>query len=96
MANLGNFLGPAILIILATSLYLRYKNLPAVKGAFNMIQLVVFAMVVAVAFQLIDASQLMQLRSLLIIIISFGLFTYTKIHPALIVIGAGMLGTVLR
>lgn len=96
MANLGNFFAPAILIIFALGLYDKYKNLPSVKGAFNTIQLAVFAMIVAVAFQLINFNQLIQLRNALIIIISFILFTYTKINPALIIIGMGILGVVLK
>lgn len=95
-ANLGNLLGPAILIIFALGLYAKYKNLPSVKGAFNMIQLVIFAMIIAVAFQLINFNQLVNLKSLLIILISFALFTGTKIHPALIIIGAGILGIFLK
>lgn len=92
VANFGNFLTPAILIVLASSLYTRYKDLPSVKGAFNMIQLTIFAMIIAVAFQLIDVNQLMQLKSLSIIILSFLLFVYTQIYPALIIIIAGLIG----
>jgi chromate transporter len=92
MANLGNLLAPAILVIFAYTLYSRYKDLPAVKSAFNITQLVVFSMIIAIAFQLININQLLQMRSLLIIIISFVLFFYTNIHPALIIIGAAILG----
>lgn len=96
VTNIGNLLGPMILIITASSFYVKYKNLPGIKGAFNMIQLAVFAMIIAVAFQLINVGQVMQLRSLLIITISFVLFIYTKINPALIIIGAGVLGAILK
>ncbi len=96
IANIGNLLGPLSLIIFASSIYIKYKELPCVKGAFNMIQLAVFSMIIAVAFQLIDLNQIMQLRGFLIIIISFIVFTYTKINPALIIIGAGVLGAILR
>lgn len=96
VANLGNVLGPAILIIFALGLYDKYKDLPGVKGAFNMIQLAVFAMIVAVAFQLVNVNQLIQLRGLSVVVISFALFTYTKIHPALIIIGVGILGVIFK
>jgi chromate transporter len=95
-ANLGNIIAPAVLIIFALSLYIRYKSIPIVKGAFNVIQLTIFAMIIAVAFQLMNVNQLLQPRSLSIIIISFILFTYTKIHPALIIIVAGILGAILK
>ncbi|MFQ5951792.1 MAG: chromate transporter [Candidatus Omnitrophota bacterium] len=95
-ANLGNLLGPAVLIILALGLYMKYKDLPSVKNAFNMVHLAVFAMIIAVAFKLVDVRQLIQLKSLLVVVISFILFIYTKVHPALIIIGAGILGAVLK
>ena len=95
-ANLGNLFMPAVLIIFALGLYDKYKDLPSVKGAFNMVQLVMFAMIIAVAFQLISFNQLVNLKNLSIILISFALFTGTKIHPALIVIGAAILGAILK
>ena len=96
VANIGNLLGPLTLIIVALSFYAKDKKLPSVKGAFNMIQLSVFAMIIAVAFQLINVGQLMQLRSLLVIVISFTVFVYTKINPALFIIGTGILGAFLK
>lgn len=95
-ANLANLLGPALLILFVMSLYAKYKDLPAVRNAFNVIQLAVFAMIIAVAFQLINLDQLLQLKSILIIITCFILFIYTRIHPALVIIGAGILGAFLR
>lgn len=96
IANLGNFLPPAIVIIFAMSLYAKYKDISSVKGAFNMVQLAVFAMIVAVAFQLISLNQLAQPRSLLVVILCFILFIFTKIHPAFIIVGAGIVGAFLK
>lgn len=96
LANLGNILGPVILIIFTSRLYLKYKDLPSINGAFNMIQLVIFAMIVAVAFQLVNPNQLAQFKNVLIIIISFTIFSYTKIHPAFIIIAAGVWGAILK
>jgi chromate transporter len=96
VTNLGNILAPAILIIFASALYAKYKDVPSVHGAFNVIQLVVFAMILAVAFQLVRTSQLLSIKNILIIAGSFILFCFTKIHPALIIIAAGLLGVFLR
>ncbi len=96
VANIGNLLGPISFIIIASSFYHKYKNLPSVKGAFDMIQLSVFAMIIAVAFQLVDVNQLLHTRSLLIILISFTLFIYSSIHPAVVIVGAGLLGAILK
>ena len=96
VSNLGNLLAPAILVIFTSVLYAKYKNSPSVKGAFNMIQLAVFSMIIAVAFQLINVNQLIYLKGLLIIIVCFILFIYTKIHPAVIIITAGIIGAFLK
>lgn len=96
VANLGNILGPLSLIIFASSLYTRYKDLPSVQGAFNVVQLVMFAMILAVAFQLVSSSQLLSLRNLLIIAVSFLIFSFTKLHPAIIIISAALLGAFLK
>ena len=95
VANLGNVLITALLVIFAYGLYTKYKDSASVKGAFNVIQLAVFAMIIATAFRLISVNHLIQLRSLLIIVVSFVLFVYTKIHPALVIIGAGVVGAML-
>ena len=95
-ANIGNIVAPAVIIIFAFNIYMRYKNIPAVKSAFSMIHLAVFAMIIAVAFQLVNINHLIQIKSLLAVIICFVLFLYTKIHPALIIIGAGIVGALLK
>lgn len=96
VANLGNMLAPVILIIFSSLFYLRYKHLIPVKNALNTVQLVIFAMILAVAFQIVNINQLTQIRNLIIIILAFILFLYTKIHPALIIIAAGILGVMLK
>lgn len=95
-ANLGNLLAPLVLVIFGSVLYSRYKNLAGIQSAFNMIQLVVFSLLIAVAFELINIQQLIQFKSLLVIVISFIIFIYTRIHPALIIIIAGVLGVFLK
>ena len=96
MANLGNLLSPMLLIFFASMVYMKYKDIALVKNAFGMIQLAVFAMIIAVAFQLINVSQLIQPRNLMVVIASFALFIYTKMHPALIIILAGITGIILK
>ena len=95
-ANIGNFLAPALVIGVASIFYLKYKNFPAVKGALSMIQLAVFAMIIAVAFQAVSLDKLTQFKNLLVVLVSFALFFCTKIHPALIIISAGIAGAFLK
>lgn len=91
-ANVANLLSPALMIIFATYLYKHYRNAPQIKGAFEMIQVAVFAMIIGVAFQTINVQELIKWRSLLVICAAFVLFMYTQVHPAFIIIGAGLLG----
>lgn len=91
-ANIGNLLPPAILIIFASVLYSRYKDLPRVKGAFNLIELAVFSMIIAVSFKLLNFTQLIQVKNILVVVICFILFVYTKVHPGLIILGVGIVG----
>ena len=96
MANIGNLLAPAVLILLATFIYVRYKDNPSFNGAFKMIELVIFAMIIAVAFQTINMNQLLNFRNIIVVVVSLILFMYTKIHPALIIIFGGILGAFLK
>ncbi len=60
-----------------------------------MVHYAIFAMIIAVAIQLVDKTQVFQLKYLLVVVASFVLFFLTKIHPAFIIIGAGLLGAML-
>jgi len=96
LANLGNIAAPVIFIIFASAFYIRYKNIPMIKNAFDAARMAIFAMIIAVAFQTIDIHNLTQARSLLIIILSFTIFLYTKLHPAILIIMAGVFGAFLK
>ena len=95
-ANLGNLFAPAILVMFASVVYYKYKEMGFIKRALNTVQLAVFAMIIAVAFQVININHLANLKNLLIVIISFILFMYTRVHPALIIITAGLIGVVFK
>jgi chromate transporter len=96
VANVANLLAPILFIMLASLLYSKYKDIPFVKAGLEMVQYTVFAMIIAVAVRLVDVSQVFQFKSLLVIAAAFSLCTFTKIHPALIIMGAGVFGAILR
>ncbi len=96
IANFANLLAPACLVMMAAVLYARFNSTPHVKGAFKVIQLVIFAMIIAVAFQTISLAQLKSWPALLVVAIAFSLFMFTKIEPAIIIVLAGLLGAFLR
>jgi chromate transporter len=95
VANFANLLPAVLFIILASLVYSKYKDVPFVKASFKMVQYAIFAMIIAVAIQVVDKSQIFQLKYLLVIIASFALFFLTKLHPAYVIIGAGLLGAML-
>ncbi len=96
VANIANLLPPVLFVMLASLLYSRYKDIPFVKAGLEMVQYAVFAMIIAVAVQLVDKSHIFQLKYIVIIAGTFALFLCTKLHPALIIIGVGALGAILR
>lgn len=96
VANVANVLTPVLLVLFATLFYMKHKNLAFVKGAFDMVKLVMFAMIMAVAFQLIDERALASFKNLVVIAAAFALFLYTKIHPAFIIMAAGVLGAFVK
>ncbi len=96
VANIANLLPPVLFVMFASLLYSRYKDITFVKAGLEMIQYAVFAMIIAVAVQLVDKSHIFQLKYVVIIAGTFVLFLCTKLHPALIIIGVGVLGAILR
>ena len=95
IANLANLLPAVLFIIIAMLLYSKYKDIPFIKAGLEAIQFAVFAMIIAVAIQLVDKTHIFQLKYLFVVVASFALFFLTKIHPAFIIIGAGLVGAVL-
>jgi chromate transporter len=96
VANLANFLPPVLFLIAASKIYSRYKDIPIVNAGFEMMQYAIFALIMAVAIQLVDKSHIFQLKYIIVIMASFSLFLFAKVHPASIIIATGILGAVLR
>jgi chromate transporter len=93
-ANLGNLLPAVALMMIACLLYSRYKSVEFVKRGLQMIQYAVFAMIIAVAIQLVDKSNILQFKYVAVIVVAFVLFLFTRVHPAFIILGARILGTI--
>ena len=95
VANVANLFPAVLFIVLALLVYSKYKDVPFIKAGLEMVQYAIFAMIIAVAIQLVDKSQIFQLKYLLVIIASFLLFFLTKLHPAFIIIAAGLFGALI-
>lgn len=96
IANLANLIAPAVLILFATYLYKYLQDSKQLQGSFEMIQLVVFAMILAVAFQTVNMNSLLVPKGLIVVVVAFCLFLFTKIHPGFIILGAGVLGAFIK
>jgi len=95
VANFANLLPPVLFIIIASLVYSKYKDVAFIKAGLEMVQYAVFAMIIAVAIQLVDKTQIFQLKYLLVIVVSFALFFLTKVHPAFIIVAAGLFGALI-
>lgn len=95
VANLANLLPAVLFMILVLLVYSKYKEVAFVKAGLEMVQYAVFAMIIAVAIQLVDKTQIFQLKYLFVIAVSFALFFLTKIHPAFIIVAAGLFGVLI-
>jgi chromate transporter len=96
VANIANLLPPALLMIVASVLYSKYRSIPSVKAALEMVRYAVLAMIVAIAIRLVDTSHLLQFKYLSVLVISLAIFTLTKVHPAFIIIGAAIYGGLIK
>ena len=96
VANLANLLPPVLFITLASLFYSKYKDIPFIKAGLETVQYAVFAMIIAVAIQLVDKSHIFQLKHIVVIAGSLVLFLCTKLHPAVIIVGAGAIGAILK
>jgi chromate transporter len=96
VANTANIMAPVIFIMVVSLVYLKYKEVPFVKGSLSMIQYAVFAMIIAVGLQLVDKTGIFELKNALVVLVAFAFFILTKIHPAFIIIGAALYGGIIE
>jgi chromate transporter len=96
VANIANLVPPALFMTLASLLYARYRDVQRVGAALQMVRYAVFAMIVAIAIKLVDANRLLEPKVLPIVVISFLLLVLTRVHPALIIVGAALYGGLVR
>jgi len=92
LCNLGNIIAPVLIVILITLFYTKFKNVERFKNSFNLIQLVVFAMIIVVALNTVNIKQILSIKGFGVVFFSFILFYFFKIHPAVLIIAAGLIG----
>ena len=96
VANIANLLPPLILMLLISLVYSRYRHISVVKAALEMARYAVIALIVGIAVKMVNVGNLTQLKYIVVLVLSFVLFTLTKIHPAFIIIGAAVYGGIMN
>lgn len=96
VANVANLLPPVLFVLVASLIYTRYAGTPAVQGALLMVRYAVVALIAAIAIKMLDTSHLFDVKVFPVLILAFLLMTLTKVHPALVIIGAALYGGLMR
>ncbi len=95
LVSLLGLLLPSLLMMLAlTSLYLRYKDLPAVEGLLKGVRPVVFALLVLVTYE-IGPSSVVSWPTAAIAAVSLCVMGFFNVHPAILMVAGAALGFAL-
>ncbi len=94
IANVANFLPPALLITGLAALYTKHGKNPAVRMVFDVIRYAVLGMILAVFFKYVGKSS-PDVLGIIILIASFAVMYFLNVHPAYIVLGAAVAGLAL-
>lgn len=94
VANLGNMVFPAVIIIVASYFYNMFAKNPGFNKAFNGIQYVIIGMIVAIMLQYSTKTP-MEVKSILFIVLGFILIYFFKLHPAIVVVAGGILALLI-
>ena len=94
VAGLVGLLFPSsLLMLLLTALYLKYKDLTAVKGLLKGIRPVVVALLVLVIYSIFPSS-INSWHTAIIAVGAFCLIAFLNVHPAFLIAGAAIVGMI--
>jgi len=96
IANLGNLLPPALIILGVSSIFTKYQDHQLFKDAFAVIKLAVITMIISVALKMLDLKTIVQPKPAMIMTGSFVLFYFLDVHPAVVILFAGLIGILLK
>lgn len=85
VANLGNIVMPATIIMVAAYFYAAYEKNEVVMRAFRGVKYAVIGLVAALIYQY-GARNFEDVKGIIIILIAFALVFFFKLHPAYVVI----------
>jgi len=90
VANIGNFIVPATIIMVAAYFYTQYEKNEFVVKIFTGIKFAIVGMIAAIMYQY-AVKNFVELKSLIFLIIGASLILLFNLHPAYVVIIAGIL-----
>ena len=90
IANIGNFIMPAAIIMIAAYLYTQYEKNEFVVKIFTGIKFAIVGMIAAIMYQY-AVKNFVEVKSLLFLVIGALLILIFNLHPAYVVIIAGLL-----
>jgi len=90
IANIGNFITPAVIIMVATYFYTQYEKNEIVVKIFTGIKFAVVGMIAAIMYQY-AVKNFVEVKSFVFLLIGASLIIFFKLHPAFVVIIAGIL-----
>jgi chromate transporter len=90
VANLGNFIMPATIIMIAAYFYTQYEKNVTVVKAFNGIKYAMIGMIFAIMYQYAVAN-FAEAKSIIFLVLGASLVLIFNLHPAYVVIIAGVL-----
>lgn len=94
IANLGNMVFPAVIIIIVSYFYNVYTKYPGFNKAFEGIKYIIIGMVVAIMFQY-STKNPVEFKSMTLIVLGFLLVYFFKLHPAIVVVIGGVLALMI-
>lgn len=90
IANIGNFITPAVIIMVATYFYTQYEKNEIVVKIFTGIKFAIVGMIAAIMYQY-AVKNFIEVKSFVFLLIGASLIIFFKLHPAFVVIIAGVL-----
>ena len=94
VANLGNMVVPALIIIIASYFYNVFSKYSNFNKAFEGIKYAIIGMIVAIMLQYTTKGSV-EVKSFLFIALGFLLIYFFKLHPAIVVVTGGILALLI-
>ena len=94
VANLGNMIMPALIIVIASYLYAKFSKYANFNKAFEGIKFAIIGMIMAIMFQYTMKGSV-EIKSFLFIAVGFAMIFFFKLNPAFVVLAGAVLALII-